>query len=223
MSCAPCQGLVQEFDDRTARRELRRYLRRGPARTTRRLLDAILSHGVKGRTFLDVGGGVGTIQHELIAAGASSGTAADASPAYLATARAEAERRGYAARVRYLQGDFVTLSPQVDPADVVTLDRVVCCYPDMGALVDASASRARWLYALVFPREHFPMRMAARLINAVQRLRGRPFRVYLHPASAIDARVRAHGLDPEWRGRSFLWQIHLYAKDAAGAPASLSS
>ncbi len=221
MSCAQCQGIVQEFDGRVARRELRRYRRRGLSGTTRRLVRAIVERGVSGRTFLDVGGGVGAIQHELMAAGAASGTDVDASPAYLDAARDEARRRGFADRVRYVQGDFVALSPLVDAADVVTLDRVLCCYPDMPALVDASASRARLLYGLAFPREHVFMRTAVRVLNLIQRLRRHPFRVFLHGTAAVDARVRAHGFAPAWRGRTFLWQIHLYAKDpAAGATPS---
>jgi len=216
VSCVQCQGIVQEFDGRVARRDLRRYRRRGVSGTTRRLVRAILERDVSGCTFLDVGGGVGAIQHELMAAGAASGTDVDASPAYLDAARDEARQRGFADRVRYVQGDFVALSPLVDAADIVTLDRVLCCYPDMPALVDASASRARALYGLVFPREHLFMRMAVRVLNLIQRLRRHPFRIYLHGTSSVDARVRAHGLAPAWRGRSFLWQIHLYAKDGAG-------
>jgi SAM-dependent methyltransferase len=216
VSCAQCQGIVQEFDGRVARRELRRYRRRGVSGTARRLVRAIVERGVSGRTFLDVGAGVGAIHHELMAAGAASGTDVDASPAYLDAARDEARRRGFADRVRYLQGDFVALSALVDPADIVTLDRVLCCYPDMPALVDASASRARVLYGLAFPREHLFLRMAVRVLNLIQRLRRHPFRVFLHGASHIDARVRAHGFAPAWRGHSFLWQIHLYAKDPAG-------
>lgn len=223
MSCAQCQGIVQEFDGRVARRELRRYRRRGVSGTTRRLVRAIVERGVSGRTFLDVGGGVGAIQHELMAAGAASGTCVDASPAYLDVARDEARRRGWAERVRYVQGDFVSLSPLVEPADVVTLDRVVCCYPDMPALVDASASRARFLYGLVFPRERVLMRIGTRAINLIQRLRRRPFRVFLHDASAVEARVRAHGFGPAWRGRSVFWQIHLYTKVGAGDGAGSSS
>lgn len=220
MSCAQCKGIAQEFDARLARRELRRYRARGAPRTTRRLLGAIRGAGVEGASFLDVGGGVGAIQHALIAAGASHGTHVDASPAYLAAAREEALARGHADRVRYLEGDFVSLAPGLDPADIVTLDRVVCCYHDMPALVDASASRARRLLGLVLPRDHLPNRLAFRLINLIQRLRGHPFNVFLHSTRAVESRVRGHGFRKVAHLHSALWQIHLYIKDG-GAPAAL--
>ncbi|MDH5588764.1 MAG: class I SAM-dependent methyltransferase, partial [Gemmatimonadota bacterium] len=156
MACRQCEGIEAFFDDGVARRELRRYRRKGVGGTTRILLEALRSPsagtGVAGRSFLDIGGGVGAIQHELMAAGATHGTHADASPAYLDAARSEGERRGHADRVRYVLGDFVDVADDIEPADVVTLDRVVCCYPDMPALVDASASRALESYGLVFPR-----------------------------------------------------------------------
>src|SRR5215218_3543976 len=88
------QGLDEAFGDRTARRDLKRYRRKGPSKSTRRLLAALRSHGVQGASLLDIGGGVGAIQHELLEAGVSRAFAADASAAYLRAAREEAQRRG---------------------------------------------------------------------------------------------------------------------------------
>jgi len=93
--CAQCRGIEDMFGHRMAQRQLKQYRRKGPGKVTRQLIDAVARDGVQGRTFLDVGGGVGAIQHELMDRGAAGGTSADASPAYLAAARAEAEARGY--------------------------------------------------------------------------------------------------------------------------------
>lgn len=213
MSCAQCQGIAQEFDGRMARRDLRRYRRRGPSATTRMLLDALEEQPVEGGSFLDVGGGIGAIQHRLMEAGAAHGTHVDGSPAYLAAAREEATRRGHEDRVRFLAGDFVDLAPEVEAADIVTLDRVICCYPDMPALVDATAARARRVYGLVFPRERRANRLGFALLNLVQTLRRRPFRVFLHSTSAVQERLRSHGFRKRVHLESFLWQVHLYLKD----------
>lgn len=213
MPCAQCRGIVQEFDDRFAGRDLRRYRRRGPLGTTRRMLEGLLAAGVRGRTFLDVGGGVGVLAHELLAAGARSGMHVDASAAYVSAAREEARRRGTAERVTFMEGDFVALSSHLGAFDMVMLDRVVCCYPDMPALVDASASCAHRVLALAFPREHLFMRISVGALNLIQRLRRRPFRVFLHGPRRIEARVRAHGFRPLRRERSPLWHIHLYIKE----------
>lgn len=213
MSCAQCAGIVQEFDARVARRDLRRYRKRGPAKTTTWLLDMVVGEGVRGASFLDVGGGVGALQHGFIRAGAAGGIHVDASPAYLTAAREESARLGHAERVRSLLGDFVALAPDIEPVDVVTLDRVICCYDDMEALVDASASRAKRVYGLVFPRERLAMRVGAWIVNRVQRLRRRAFNVYLHPVHDVEARIESHGLLKRFHRRSFLWHVQLYTRN----------
>ena len=117
------------------------------------MIDALKKQGVSGVSLLDIGGGVGAIQHGLLAAGVQNATDVDASKAYLAAARQEANRRGIADRVDFQYGNFVEMADKIEPADVVTLDRVICCYPDMEKLVSLSVERARQLYGLVYPRD----------------------------------------------------------------------
>jgi magnesium-protoporphyrin O-methyltransferase len=205
-------GVERFFDAKTARRQLRRYRKKGPEKDTRRLLAELTLHGVRGSTFLDVGGGVGAIQHELMAAGAAGGTSVDASPSYLAAAKAEAEARGYASRMRYLEGDLVDADMEIEPADFVTLDRVICCYHDMPALVDASAPRARRAYGLIYPRDTRLMKLAIAALNLLQRIRRHPFRVYVHATAAVEAQVESHGLTRSFRQQSLLWQVVVFSR-----------
>ena len=215
-----CAGIETVFGERTARRDLRRYRRRGPSKPTRLLLDALGAEGVEGATLLDIGGGVGAIQLELLDRGAERATGVDASRAYLRVAREEAERRGHAARTSYREGDFVAVAGEIPPADVVTLDRVICCYPDMEALVGASAQRARRLYGLVYPREVWWTRAGIRLLNLGFAVARRPFRVFIHRAEAVRAVAREHGLALRSRRRiGPVWQVELYARAPSPAPA----
>jgi magnesium-protoporphyrin O-methyltransferase len=155
---------------------------------------------------------VGVLDHELLAAGAVRAVTVDASPAYLTLCAEEAERRGHADRLEQLLGDFVDLAPEVEPADVVTLDRVICCYPHMRVLVGASATRARRLYGVVFPREHAVMRFGVAVLNLVQRLLGSAFRVYVHQGRDVDDELDERGFRRVWTGGSFLWQARLYER-----------
>ena len=98
MDCCQCHGIEEQFDHAEAARKLREYRRSGPARTTRLLLDELAREGVAGLTLLDIGGGIGAIQHALLKAGAAHATDIDASTAYLAAAREEASRQGHARR-----------------------------------------------------------------------------------------------------------------------------
>ncbi|WP_457652686.1 class I SAM-dependent methyltransferase [Rhodocaloribacter sp.] len=182
MSCTQCRGIASFFDEKVAARELRKYRKRGPHKTTQMLIDAIRAEAGEAETLLDIGGGIGAIQHALVGEGVvAQGLDVDASPAYLETARTEAERRGYAEKVRYLQGNFVDVADEVPPVDVVTLDRVICCFDDMEQLVTRSSEKAKRVYGLVFPRVTPFTRIGFRVLNAFLRFRRSAFRVFLHP------------------------------------------
>jgi hypothetical protein len=147
----------------------------------------------------------------------------EASTAYLRAAREEAERRGTAGRVRYDEGDFAAIADRVEPADVVTLDRVICCYPDMESLVGRSAEHARRVYGLVYPHDGWWVRLGVRAANAGMWAARRAFRAHVHRTDAVDAVARSRGLAPKLRRRvGPVWQVALYVRDGAtsapGAP-----
>jgi magnesium-protoporphyrin O-methyltransferase len=200
-----------------ARDDLAAYRRDGPSRSTRTLLESLIAEGVSGMTLLDIGGGVGAVQHELLAAGAATSVDVDLSHAYLAAAREEAERRGLADREAHRYGNFAEIADDVDGADIVTLDRVICCYPDMRALVGASAARAGQLYGLVYPVDRWWIRLSARVVNAGLWAGRRSFRIHIHGTAAVDALVRSAGLQPRAHRRGIIWQAVVYRRaEAAG-------
>jgi SAM-dependent methyltransferase len=165
-------------------------------------------------TLLDIGGGVGAIHHELLDAGAVSAVHVDASPAYIDAARDEATRRGHLEGVEFVEGDFVTLAPGIAPADVVTLDRVICCYPEMPAIVGAAADKAQRVLGAVYPPNVWWMRVAAWCINYVMRLRESEFRVFVHATDAIEAVLKEHGLEQATKKRMLLWVVATYTRAA---------
>jgi hypothetical protein len=212
MTCPHCRGVEAIFDQGTAERELKAYRARGPGTTTRLLIAGLKAAGVADLTLLDIGGGVGAIQHELLKDGARSAIAIDASSAYLHAAKQEAERQGYANRIAYHQGDFVELAPQLPQADIVTLEKVICCYPDMRALVGLSSARAGKLYGVVFPRDTWWMRLGGLFVNLVPRLQRNAFRFFVHPTEAIEAVVRENGLERRYYCKTLFWQVIVYTR-----------
>jgi magnesium-protoporphyrin O-methyltransferase len=212
MTCPHCRGAEAIFDQGTADHDLKAYRAKGPGTTTKLLIGALKAAGIVDQTLLDIGGGVGAIQHELLKGGARSAIAIDASSAYLQAARQEAERQGHADRVVYRQGDFVALAPQLPQADVVTLEKVICCYPDMRALVGVSSAHAGKLYGVVFPRDTWWMRLGGWLVNLAPLLQRNAFRFFVHPTSAIEAEVRANGLKRCYYRKTLFWQVIVYAR-----------
>lgn len=212
MSYCQCRGIQTLFGERIARKDLKGYRKKGPLRTTRILLDALKVEGVRGATLLDIGGGVGAIPNELICAGIERAVAVDASSAYLKAAQSEARRQGHAGRMEYHFGDFVEVAPRVSPADLVTLDRVICCYDDMEALVSASAERARRLYSVVYPRDTWWNQLGVSLMNLAYRIRGNPFRVHIHSPEAVERVIHSKGLTRRFLRTTPLWQVALYGR-----------
>jgi magnesium-protoporphyrin O-methyltransferase len=206
------------FDAEVAARDLAAYRRDGLPLDQRRLLAAIVAAGVEDRTVLDVGGGVGAIHHELLSAGARSVTDVDGSTAYLNVARDEARRRGDLDRISYRHGDFVQLAEDVEPADVVLLLRVLCCYPDMPSLVQASARRARRSYGLIYPRSTWWMRAAAAIYYALRPVVGPSVGPgYVRAEHEVDTAVRREGFEVVAHDSTWLWRIALYER-VAGVP-----
>lgn len=139
----------------------------------------------------------------------------EASAAYLQVSETEAARRGQRERLTYHHGDFVDIADTLAPADIVTLDRVICCYPDMEKLVAASVAKAKHRYGLVYPRERWLTRIGVTLVNLFLRLRGGAFRTYIHSSAAVDAILQRNGFRRSFYDRTFLWQVVTYARRAS--------
>jgi magnesium-protoporphyrin O-methyltransferase len=212
MDACGCDDFTSVFDGRTAERDRDRYRRHGPDRTTAMLLELVRPAVARGSTVLDVGGGIGVIDQELLRAGAGHATLVEASPAYLAAASQEARQRHMLDRIEFVDGDFVGRAGAIDPADIVTLDRVVCCYPDVDRLVSLSAARARHLYGLVLPRDRPLIRFGLAVQNAWFRLRGRAYQAFAHANDRVDALVAAEGLRPRDERATWFWRVVVYER-----------
>src|SRR4051812_31868709 len=195
------------FDGRFARRMASRYRRRGLDRTARRMVDLLAESGLEGATVLEIGGGVGEIHLELLRRGGASATALELSPAYDAEAGPPLARGGPTRRGGRRLADIADAPEAVEPADIVVLHRVVCCYPDYARLLGAAADHAR--RSLVF--SHPPRNLVSRTVVATQnlflRLGGREFRVFVHPPAAMRAVLADHGLRPVAAPGGRLWRV----------------
>ena len=103
--------------------------------------------------------------------------------------------------------DFARQGDETRPADVVVLHKVVCCYPDLERLVGVASEHAKRQLAITFPRDVVRVRLGFKLINLLQRIRRRSFRVYLHPPAAVLGVASAHGLEPASVHRGLILQF----------------
>ena len=153
---------------------------------------------------------------ELLETGVQRGTAVDASSAFLDAAREEAARRGIAHRIEWRHGDFVAVAAGLPVADVVTLDRVVCCYPAIEDLLAESASHARRCLAISYPLEHSSIRAVISIQNFARRLMGNDFEVFVHSVSRMEEIVRRAGFTLAHRRGRWVWGADIYIRDRMG-------
>ena len=212
MGCCQCQGIENMFDKKSAKRELKRYLKKGPSKTTSMLLEAIHEKGVQGLDFLDIGGGIGAIQYDLIKAGASSGTSIEASSAYIDAVNYETLQNDLVERVSFKHGDFTTMASDVDSADIVTLDKVICCYDDMSELVGLSSKLARKIYAVIYPRDVWWTKLGFLMVNFYSRIKGSSFRTFIHPTKKVEEIIFGNGLRRNYYATTLVWQVAIFTR-----------
>lgn len=184
-----------------------RYRRRGLDKPSRRMVEFLESRGLEGATVLEVGGGVGEIQLELLKRGAARTVNLELSEGYEAEALQLAREAGVEGRVERRLHDIAVEPAAVEPVDVVVLHRVVCCYPDYERLLGAAGEHAGRL--LVF--SHPPRNAISRAVVAAQnlglRLARRDFRTFAHPPAAMLEVLARRGLRPAYRHRGVPWQV----------------
>ncbi len=212
MDCCSGLGCDDFFDEKLARKDLRRYRRKGLDGTAREIVGFLASRGVQGATVLEIGGGTGTLQLELLRAGARHAVNLELSRGYDSVARELAHEAGLADRVDRRVVDIAERPDEVPPADVVVLHRVVCCYPWPERLVGAAAAHAQRVLVMSFPRRNALSRLWVWGENLFLRLRGRDFQSFVHPPEAITDAALAAGLRGVHERRGLIWHVAAFER-----------
>ena len=207
--CCRPESYSRLFSARQAKLDALRYRKRGLRGTSRDLVG--LAGDVSGATVLEVGGGVGALELELLAAGADRATNVELSGEYEEEAATLLAERGLSERVDRRVADFV--EEPVEPHDVVFMHRVVCCYPDVDRLVGVAAAHARRRLLLTYPRERPWTRAGVCAVNFFMRLSGSSFRAFVHPVAQMAAAAQREGLALERRERpGLIWENAVYER-----------
>jgi 2-polyprenyl-3-methyl-5-hydroxy-6-metoxy-1,4-benzoquinol methylase len=212
--CCTPKGYRRIFSEKNARAEAERYRRKGLDATSRRIADLLKERGVEGRTLLEVGGGIGAIEIDLLKAGALRAVNVELTPTYEAAAGELLQESGLADRIQRSVLDFAEARTEVEAADIVVMNRVICCYHDMPKLTGAAAEHARGVLVISFPNDHWWTRLGLTVANFGFRLIRMQFRVFLHPPELILAAVERHGFRTALNQRGLLWQVAAFERTA---------
>jgi tRNA1(Val) A37 N6-methylase TrmN6 len=213
MTCSSCfaETVDQQFTSKKAVLELDRYRRKGAGPTTRFLIDGLVQAGIVGGSLLDVGAGIGALTFELLDRGIRRATIVEASAGYAATASEEAVRRGRTTNIKLERGDFVALSNTLPAASVVTLDRVICCYPLYEQLLSEAVRHAQRGFAYSYPRDRWYIRAGMRIENALRR-RSNGFRTFVHPETSMRELITRAGFELVSQRRTFVWSADVFVR-----------
>ena len=217
MDCCSINGLPKMFGGSTPRKEAEAFRKKGLPKRTRPIVDFLQSAEIEGASVLDIGFGVGSLHLELLRSGAGAVVGVEVVDTYVGESERLASELGFADAVDYQLADFTRIQSDIEAADIVVLDRSICCYPDMPGLVKPSAEHARRFYAIVLPVENIASRLIIGLVNAALRLVRREFRAYIHPQVAIDEIVEGAGLRRVFYKRSGVWKAMIYERQLAPA------
>src|SRR5215211_957836 len=156
---------------------------------------------------LPIGGGVGEIEIELLKTGATRAQNLELSPAYEEEAGTLAKEVGVGGRVDWRIHDVAKDPEAVEPADIVVMHRVVCCYPDYERLLGAAADHARRALVFSYPPRNVLSRIFYAVFNLVMRLMGSGFRGFAHPPDAMLAALERRGLRQTYEHHGRIWQV----------------
>ena len=214
--CSPFNDIAgRQFDANKVAGELAVYRKNGSGPTTRLLRDGLVQAGVVSGVLLDIGAGFGALTFELIDRGSTRAIAVDASASSLDAGAQEAARRHKTASIEFVHGDFVDVAATLPNAAVVTLDRVVCCYPHVEPLINRAMEHTTRALALSYPRGSWFARAAMGADNLKRQLTGNPFRTFLHSPALMERMIRRGGFTLSSRRRTWIWSIDVFVRSGA--------
>jgi hypothetical protein len=217
--CCNPRGCDEFFNPRFARRMARRYRKRGLDKPSRRMVEFLEQRtDLDGATVLEIGGGVGEIQLELLKRGASRTLNLELSNAYDREAAVLAREAGLQDRFERRIHDIAVAPDAIEPVDIVVMHRVVCCYPDYERLLSAAGDRARRALVFSHPPRNLFWRSFVGVQNLLFRALRREFRTFAHPPQAMLAVLRERGLEPVFAHHGAQWQIDGVGRRRSAAP-----
>jgi hypothetical protein len=213
MTCTHCCGADQLFDLKGAEKELKKYKKKGPGSVTKRLIDYLSDNNkLEGKSLLDIGGGIGSIQWDFLKRGGSKTIDVDASNGYQQVAKALADEQDYSEKATFVPGDFVDKSAEIPKVDFVTMDKVLCCYPDYQSLLEAALNKCNESIIISFPLGGPIAGLYVGIENFYFKLRNIAFSTFIHPPKQIESFITDHGFEITQKSISFPWHIQAYRR-----------
>jgi SAM-dependent methyltransferase len=211
MGCCEVNGLNRVFSGPLVRRELRAFKRKGLNKRQAQLIGE-LENVVEGSSVLEIGCGVGAISTTLLQRGASRGHYVEVSSDYLEAAQEVARGAGVSEKATFHLDDFAAAKNHYASADIVVLDRVVCCYPDGTKLIAEAARHSERYLVYTYPRPLWFIRVFKAMLGFTMRLFQQDYRFFLHDPESLSQAATEAGHVVVVTSTIGLWQLVVLSK-----------
>jgi magnesium-protoporphyrin O-methyltransferase len=207
-----CCGADLFFDKKKSNKEYREYLKKGPSKITGKIIKQLSNQMIEGKSLLDVGGGIGALQWWFLAMGGAQTSSIDASSSYLQQSQNHAMENDWDNKTHFIYGDYTEVHSQVHSPDFITLDKVVCCYPNFNEIIEISCGKANSHVALSYPTDDVISKIIFGLIIVFAKLKRNSFRPYIHPVKSIRILFEQCGYERVSHTITYPWHIETYRK-----------
>ena len=211
MSCDHCCGADMLFNLKSAQKELRSYKKKGPGKSTKKLLSLLSVYDQKGKSLLDIGGGIGAIQWEFVRNGGAITADVDSSSGYLAVASAYAKEIHHEG-ASFKMSDFNDVHDEFARHDFVSLDKVVCCYPDYEKLLGNALNKTGKVLAMSMPLGGWLPKFMSQFTKLYLVFKKNPFRTYIHSPKKVHDYIESRGFRLAEKAFSFPWLVRVYER-----------
>lgn len=213
MTCKHCCGADQLFDLKRALKELRKYDKKGPRKTTGKLAEMMFANLPINKSLLDIGGGIGALQWAFLEKGGSKTIDIDASQSYLMIAEKYASENKFNDKVSFIHGDFIDKTKEISSCDYVTLDKVICCYPDYKKLLTEALKKCHSIIGLTYPYGGFISKLIMQFGKLYFYLKKNPFRTYIHDPKEVEKLILNQDFKIITKTTSFPWHVQVYERN----------
>ncbi len=207
-----CCGADLFFNKKTAAKEYRKYLKKGPSRVTAKIIEQLDSQNVGGKSMVDVGGGIGALQWWFLQKGGNKTTDIDASSGYLKQAENHASKNGWQDKTHFIMGDCTDVYKEIEDPHFITLDKVVCCYPNYKEILELTCEKSTGHISLSYPMDGIISQTLRWFGDLYFRLVKNPYRPFVHPVKDIRNVFAERGYQRIAHDLAFPWHVETYAR-----------
>jgi magnesium-protoporphyrin O-methyltransferase len=208
-----CCGADQLFDLKTAQKQYRKYIKKGPGRVTQKIIDQLSNFSIHQEDVLiDVGGGIGALQWWFLSQNGKNTVGVDASSGYQKIANKHALDLNLSDRSTQLFGDFACLELSALKGNYVTLDKVICCYPDFKSVLQKAVNTHPEVISLSYPLHGYLASIIRGFGVLFMKILGTSFKPYVHNGKHVQLLLIDLGYQLKYQDILFPWRIQTFVK-----------